>query len=93
MAAFSPAFCDVLRCRTKIIDEHSSHHGSAAAAQAKVEALQDSLRRRPQGGGHGGAQEGDTRGPNWGMGHTWRDTQGQGTVRRLNIKRQTLTKI
>lgn len=64
MAAFSPAFCDVLRCRTKIIDEHSSHHGSAAAAQAKVEALQDSLRRRPQGGGHGGAQEGDTRSPN-----------------------------
>lgn len=50
--------------RTKVVDEHSSHHGAAAAAQAKVQALQDALRRRPQGRRDSGTQVRDTGGPN-----------------------------
>lgn len=58
--------------RTKVVDEHSSHHGSTAAAQPEVEALQDALRRRPQRRRDRRTQEGDTGGPDWGVGHTWR---------------------
>ncbi|TNN47046.1 hypothetical protein EYF80_042720 [Liparis tanakae] len=56
---------------TEVVDEHAAHHGAAAAAQAQVEALQDALRRRPEGRGHRRAQEGDAGGPNRGVGHTW----------------------
>jgi len=62
---------------TAVADEHAAHHGAAAAAQAQVEALQDALRRRPQGRRHRRAQEGDAGGPNRGVGHTWR-THGDG---------------
>lgn len=58
--------------RTKVVDKHSSHHGSTATTQAEVQALQDALRRRPQGRRDRRTQVGDTGCPNWGVGHTWR---------------------
>ncbi len=57
---------------TKVVDEHASHHGATAAAQAEVEALQDALCRRPQGRRDRRTQEGNTRCPNWGVSQTWR---------------------
>lgn len=48
---------------TEVVDEDSAHHGATAAAQAEVQALQDALRRRPEGRGHRRAQVGDAGGP------------------------------
>lgn len=44
---------------TEVVDQHASDHGPAASPQTQVQALQDALRRRPQLGGHRGAQVGD----------------------------------
>lgn len=49
---------------TKVVDEDSAHHGATAAAQAEVQALQDALRRCPEGWGDRCAQVGDAGGPN-----------------------------
>lgn len=57
--------------RTKIEDKDSSNHGSTAAAQAQVQALQDALSRGPQRGRDGCAQVGDTGSPHGCVGHTW----------------------
>lgn len=59
---------------TEVVDEHSSDHGATATPQSQMEALQDSLRRRPQSRGDRRTQVRDTRRPNGRVGQTYRTT-------------------